>query len=304
MSLFNDLDEKFLPRMAEALDRVLRLFPKAPEPTGPLPVILRLRRLDDRWTTVGPLAFLREVPQLGAVLIGALVLVGSVTVNARRPDDRPPGTPSASESPAPFEVPDDGTLGPDIGENVRAYVEDTKTRLRGLAPGRPDGMVVAVINFTAYRTPEQVRNLVGTLQVRRVFYRAPLPLPQGMTEQVPVIDIVEDTQKDMRRVAGIRERAARELRKVAATIENDPPQKREHEKDAGIYEREAELLRGECACVYAVVVRTRLRLLVDLLNSRVIRAVDVSSVNAKLEDFTFTGLLPEEKITVTGGNQA
>lgn len=304
MSLLKDLDEKYVPRLAEALDRVARRFPKAPEPTGPLPVILRLRRLDDRWTAAGPLATLREIPQLGAVVIGALVLSGSVAVRARSPERQLPGAPAASESPAPFEIPDDGTLGPDIGDDVRTYVEDTKARLRALAPGRPDAMVVAVISFTAYRTPEQVRDLVGVLQVRRVFYRAPMPLPQGMVETVAVIDLVADTKKDMGRVASIRAADARELRKVAATIENDPAQKSEHEKDARINEREAELLRGSCPCVYGVVVRTRLRLLLDALALPTIRAIDVSNVDAKLEDFTFTALLPDEKTTVTGGNQA
>lgn len=304
MSFLKDVDEKYLPRMAEALDRVVRLFPKTPEPTGPLPVILRLRRIDDRWTAAGPLALLRDVPQLGAVLIGALVLANGATIRTRveeRREARAAAKPTAS--PAPFEIPDDGTLGPDIGDNVRTYVEDTKNRLRGLAPGSPDGMAVAVISFTAYRTPEQVRDLVGVLQVREVFYRAPMPLPQGMPQTVPVIDLVADTQKDMRRVAGLREAEAKELRKVAKTIENDPAQKREHEKDAQIYEREAELLRGFCPCIYAVVVRTRLRLLLDALQSNSIRTIDVSNVDAKLEDFTFTALLPEEKTTVTGGNQ-
>jgi hypothetical protein len=304
MSLLRSLDEKYVPRMAEALDRLWGKFPKAPEPTGPLPVILRLRRLDDRWTNAGPLAVLRDIPQLGAVLIGALVLANGATIRARLPErERLAQTPNATQSPGPFEIPDDGTLGPDLGDDVNTYIRDTKARLRSLAPGAPDSIVVAVVMFTAYRTPDDVASLVGTLQVRQVFYRADMPLPQGTPETVQVIDLVADTRKDMRRIAAVRTAEAKELRKVAATITNDAPQKREHEKDAAIYEHEARILRGRCPCVYAVAVRTRLRLLLDLLQSTSIRAIDVSNVDAKLEDFTFTALLPEEKTTVTGGNQ-
>jgi hypothetical protein len=306
VSFLRDLDEKYVPRAAEALDRLVRKFPKGPEPAGPLPVILRLRRWDDRWTAAGPLATLREVPQLGAVVIGALVLTGSITVRLRTDAAERERRPEASASPSPgtaASAPTDGPLGPQIGDNVRTYVSDTAKRLRALAPGTPDGMVVAVVSFSAYQTPEQVRDLVGPLQVRQIFFRAPVPLPQGLVHTAAVEDVVTDSKREFRQVARLRAAEARELRKVAATIENDPAQKSEHLKDAALADREVKVLRGRCACVYGVVVRARLRLLVDLLNLGDIRTIDVSAVNALIEDFTFTALLPEERRVVTGGNQ-
>ncbi|HWL36065.1 MAG TPA: hypothetical protein VNQ77_07705 [Frankiaceae bacterium] len=303
MSGLRDLDDKIVPRVAEALDRVARLFPKAPEPTGPLPVILRLRRVDDRWTAAGPLALLRDVPQLGALLIGALLLTNGITWRVRHDPARPPG--QAAESPAPGEetIPDDGTLGPDLGERVSDYVKTTQTRLRTAMPGSPDGTVVAVVSFAGYRTPEQVAEAVGTLQVHRILYRVPLPLPEGPIKEAAVQDVVADTKREFRRLAAERDAEAKELRKVAATIENDPAQKAEDLRNAAIADREVKLLRGPCACIYGVVVRARLRLLTDALNLTAIRAIDVSNVDAKVEDFTFTALLPEDKRVVTGGNR-
>ena len=300
MSL-RDLDDRIVPRMAEALDRVARLFPKPPEPTGPLPVILRLRRLDDRWTAAGPLAVLRDVPQLGALLIGALLLVNGVTAGNRV--DRRPGTeagqPGAVEDLLPF----DGTLGPGLGEKVDSYVAETKATLRRYAPGRPDGTVIAVISFTAYRTPEQVAEIVGPLQVRRILDRPPVKLPEGAPRQAALQDVVNGSKRMFVRHAIEREREARNLRGVIDTNDHDPAQKAEDTKNEAIALREAKLLRGPCACIYGVVVRARLRLLMDALNLPGIRTIDISNVDAKLDEFTYSALLPEEKTVHTNANQ-
>lgn len=300
MSLLRKLDDSVVPRLAEALDRVVRKFPKPPEPTGPLPVILRLRRLDDRWTAAGPLALLREVPQLGAVLIGALVLASGMTAFSRRPlpGEARPGT--GIEQTADDGL-TEGQLGPSIGEDVTAYVEGANERLRSVAADRPDGLVVGVIMFDDYLTPEDVRNLLGPIQAREIFYRP--PVSTGVVRTVRVDDLVRDAEADFRVYALARAAEARELRKVAATIEGDPEQKREHERDAKVVEREVRMLRGTCRCVFAVVVRAHARLLADALQLEDVRTVDVGAVGADLGSFTFTALLPEETVTVTGGNQ-
>ncbi len=298
-----DLDERFVPAMAEWLDRQLKRFPTPPEPSGPAPLIVRLRRLDDRWTPSGPLALFREIPQLGAVVIGALVLAGSVTVRIRA---KPAATaaPQASASPTAAPEPSSGHLGPQVGDRVTTYLAQSQARLFRIASGQPDGTAVAVISFTSYRTPAQVRDLVGPLQVRRVFFRAPLALPQTVPHSVGVEDVVRDSRKEFLRVAALRTHQANTMLQFAATITNDPAQKAEHEKDAAVMLREATVLKGPCKCVYAVVVRTRLRLLLDLVKVRGIRAIDASPPGALLADFEYSGLLPEEKVTVTGGNQA
>ncbi|MDQ1712918.1 MAG: hypothetical protein QOE45_2368 [Frankiaceae bacterium] len=299
-----DLDERLVPALARWLDRVLSKLPSPPEPTGPAPLIVRLRRVDDRWTRRGPLALLRDVPQLGAVALAALVLGGAVTVASRT---HPP--PAAQGTQAPGATIDPGAeadhLGPQIGDKVPAYLRTSRAKLLQIGAGQPDGVVVAVVSFASYRTPAQARDLLGPIPVKRVFYRAaPLPLNQTTARSVAVADIVRDSRKEFARIAGVQSREAAELRKVAATIQNDPVQKADQERDALLYSREAAVLTGPCACVFAVVVRTKLRLLLDLLAQPAVRAIDPSRPGAKIEDFDYSGLLPEEKVTVTGGNQA
>ncbi|HVF06783.1 MAG TPA: hypothetical protein VNA20_18245 [Frankiaceae bacterium] len=319
MSFLRDLDEKYVPRLAEAVDRALRVLPRRSPPpakraparpagrrpaaTAPLPVIVRLRRLDDRWASGGPLALLREVPQLGAVLLAALVLVSSITVFSRnRPESQ------AGPGAGPGQTEDefgDGTLGPDIGEDVAAYERTNIERLGRLGTKYRDRQVVAVVQFKAYLTPEQVRDLIGPIQARRAFYRASaLKLPNGIVRTTPVEDLVVDSRRAFREAARLRAKEARELAKVAATIENDPAQKTEHEKDARLAQREADVLRGRCACVFAIVVRAQLRLLLDALRIPELRVIDVSDPGAELDELTYSALLPEETTIVTGGNQS
>jgi hypothetical protein len=302
-----DLDERFLPDLARRLDDLLRRLPTPPEPAGPAPLVVRLRRVDDRWTRRGPLALLREVPQLGAVLLTLLLLVGAVTIRLRphHHGSRTEAGQQPDESAAPD--PDDpggGHLGPQLGDDVATYVAAARARLASAAAGAPDGTALAVVSFKTYQTPEQAAALLGRLDPRRVFFRAPLALTIAGTHDAPVNDLAPDTHRAAVRVAAGLEAEAQELLRLNRTIADNDPQKPAQARDAANHLREAKLLRKPCACVYAVVVRTRLRLLTDLLAQPAVRVVDPSPANATADAFTFSGLLPEERKTVTGGNQA
>jgi hypothetical protein len=300
-----DLDDRYLPDLARRLDALVSRLPSPPEPSGPAPLVVRLRRVDDRWTRRGPLALLRDVPQLGAVAIAAVLLVNGVTLGQRLnpPPKAAPPAAVRTGSPEPGD-PDDGHLGPEIGDKVPLYLATAKNNLVQEANGSPDGQAVAVVSLTTYRTPEQVRDLVRGTEVLRVFFRAPLRLPAGAVHSVVVGDLVTDTRKAIARAGAERAAQAAELLKVAKTIENDPAQKADQEKDAKIYQRESELLRGGCACVYAVAVRARLRVLADLLNQPTVRVVDAGARDVGPGDYEYSALLPEEKVVVTAGNQA
>jgi hypothetical protein len=303
MSL-RDLDERLVPAMAAWLDRLLDRLPTPPEPAGPAPLIVRLRRVDDRWTRRGPLAAIREVPQLGAVAVMALVFAGATVVEVRtvHTRERNGATPTASAPADPGA--DTGHLGPQIGDKVLLYRAAARDNLNRLAISQPDGVVIAVISFSSYRTLAETRDLLGPIPVKRVFYRAPLPINQTSARSVAVEDLMRDGRKEFDRVAAVQRAAAAELTKVARTIQNDPVQRADQERDALIYSREAAILKGPCDCVFAVAVRTKLRLLVDLAGQPAVRVIDASRPGAKIEDFDLSGLLPEEKVTVTGGNQA
>jgi hypothetical protein len=299
-----DIDDRLVPAMAEWLDRVLKKLPTPPEPAGPAPLIVRLRRVDDRWTRRGPLALIRDVPQVGAVVVLALLLAGAATVKLRHDPKAAANGPAASASRSADPEVDDGVLGPQIGEKVPLYLAEARDKLVRIGAGNPDGVVMAVISFRTYQTPAQAAEMLGTIPVKRVFYRAPLPLTQAQARSVGVENMVRDTRKELNRVAAEQAREAANLRQQAATIENDPAQKSEQERDARNYANEAALLRGPCDCVFAVVVRTKLRLLFDLVGRPAVRVIEPSRPGAQLEDYDYFGLLPEEKVTVTGGNQA
>lgn len=300
---FRDLDDKYLPALAKRLDGLIHRIPDPlPEPTGPLPIVKRLRRVDDRWARRGPLALMRDVPQLGAVVVAALVLAGAATVNVR--NDRAERLATRADGGEQAEDPEDETrLGPEINESVGAYIDGTEAKFRRIGTA-PDGMVVAVVSFRSYLTPEQVRDLAKTVQVRRIFYRAPLPIGQTTPQTTAVEDVVRDSRKDFARVAGVHAREGRELLRVAKTIDNDPAQKAEHEKDGKFQLKVAATLKGRCACIYGIVVRTKIKMLYDVRTLGNVRAVDVSRVGGEIDDYDYSALLPEEKVTVTGGSQA
>jgi hypothetical protein len=302
MSL-RDLDDKYLPELGRRLDRLTRKFPKPPPPTGPLPVILRLRRWDDRWTGAGPLALLRDVPQLGGMLLALLILVGGVTVSQRAERTAPPA--AAQEPDDPTDPTDDIQVGPRLGEEVGPYLDATRQALLRSAGGEPDGVAWAVVHFNAYKTPEEARRLLGSLEARMVLYRAPLKLPRGEQHYRLVKDLVADTRTAFQRRATSNLAEARRLRRESATIENDPAQVDSNLAEARSLEREAAVYRGACRCVYSVVVRGQYRALVEIVNLPGVRGVDASGdKEATFEELSFTGLLPEDRARVTAGSRA
>jgi hypothetical protein len=292
--------------MAEWVDRLVSRLPSPPEPDGPAPLIVRLRRVDDRWTRRGPLALVREVPQLGAVLVALLVLGGAITVKSRTHPTPAGANGGPSAAATPDLTADDGSLGPHLGDKVPLYLSAARDRLNRLAVGQPDGVVIAVVSFRHYHTPTEVRDLLGPIPVKRVFYRAAaLPLKDTVPSSVAVDDIVADSAREFARVATVRLRESAALSKQAATITNDPAEKASEERDATLYAREAAILKGPCDCVYAVAVRTKLRLLAEiLLDQPFVRCIDPGRPGGKIEDYDLTALLPDEKTIVTGGNQA
>src|SRR4051794_41269090 len=89
------------------------------EPTATSP----LRRLDDRYARRGPLALLRDVPQLGLLLVAAVFLTGSGVAlersgNQQREED--------ARSQVAATIPT--TLGPAPGTKIAAYLTATRKR--------------------------------------------------------------------------------------------------------------------------------------------------------------------------------
>jgi len=312
-----DLDEQVIPGLARrtqaAADRlrrtraaaaaqVERVRPtRAPRTPGPARMILRLRALDARYTRGGPLALLRDVPQLGGFLVAVLILANGATV-AQRADRRQE---IVAESPDGASIVpgfvEGGTVGPEIGDDVPGYVQkadrELQERLADDAAERPSAMVA----FTEYRTPADALALLGEVPGFRVFFRVPGNLETEVHDEIVGKRFVRDTMTAYVTVAAQRRADIPNL--LGEAKDADPLQKAFNELTARQFAQEAEQLERGCACVFAVAVIDDVAALFELRQTTGVRVVDLAPAGARLDTVTFTGLRPEEKVTVTNGNQ-
>lgn len=310
-----DLDQRVIPEAARRtaalaawFRRALPLHDQPPHPRAvtPAPLVLRLRAVDDRWAATGALAWLRDIPQLGALAIGLIVVTAGATVVTRQ-EARPPPTEVASGPPVGPATPGEGGLvGPMIGDDVLTYVDEAERRLEVRAAGEPDEEVYAVVSFGAYRSPvEAAALLIPGITAIKGFYRVP-PRPREQTDllEFAIGDgaLVPEAVRAFEQRAAFRTGEVRELDQVNTTT-TDPAQHAYNSATAAQYRREAAALKQRCACLYGVAVQAKLRVLQELAGRTGIRLVDAAPANTDLELLTFAALLPEEKVTVTRGNE-
>jgi hypothetical protein len=274
---------------------------------------VRLRDVDDRYARTGPLALLRDVPQLGYLAIGAIVLAGgaiamqrSRNIAATRPQDQ-----VVDALPGGEETPDvdtaDTRVGPALGDDVVTYLGDAQAELRRRADKDDDDEVSwAVVSFERYLDPTQLGKTVSGSSPSFVLFRVP-PLKGEQAEPeepAPVRgNLVTATISAFARVARDKQVEALEKERNAAESANDPAYQAEYAALAKQFKREATALNGGCACVYAVIIRARAEDLLSLSRADGVRTVDIGPRGAEFKDLEFRGLLPEEKVTVTGGNE-
>ncbi len=295
------------PASAESADAIAATEPLAAPRRrrgrgGPAPFILRLRQVDDRYARHGALGLLREVPQLGALALALLLLAGGATVYVRgtRPAATGDGGAGGPLSDTTLAV----TIGPTIGERADAYVADSRSRLYQTAAGQPDGMSYAVVSFSQYLTVAQAARLVRGFEVADAFLRVPAPPRQAPVRSAEINDMSELPQEMARQARQLIQEAAA-LEKVSATIDNDPEQKASNERDARRFRLEAgKLPQRDCLCVAGVVVRGKLRQLLQLALTAGVRAIDAAPPRASRTGVVFRPLLPDEKVKVTEGNEA
>lgn len=315
------LDDRLVPKLARATRRVAttaarthrvavsaiprrRAEPTAP--SGPAAAVLRLRRLDDRWARRGPLAVLRELPQVGAFVLAVLVLVSGATVLQRSeprsdlvaetPVDTPPDAPGADTG-------ETALVGPDIGDDVRDYVDDADRRLRDRFVDDPAERSFAVISFDRYLTPDEVAKILTDVGAFRVFFKVSAPGLQTEIQETPVKRLVPDLLAAYRRVATQRRADVAPLLEMARTTD-DPEFKSFYEATAKAYETEIRQLSGPCACVFGAVTVAGNDMLRTLRGRLDVRVVDLGPRGVTFDGLTFRALLPEERVTVTGGNEA
>jgi hypothetical protein len=261
-----------------------------PAPSSPL------RRLDDRFASHGPLALLRDVPQLGFLVVAAVLLTGSVVALDR---SSTPHRATAIRQQADATLPT--TLGPAPGTRVADYLAQTQKRAQLVSESAPDKTFVALISFTSYLTPTQARALLGDLEVRKVM--AHLHLSGAEVLPIPVTaSMVPDLHVAFAAIAQRKEKDRVEFVNLARTITGSSKEERTFKafyldaaRTAGL-EKKAYASK-ECPCVFAALVRGKARELAGLPSLHGIRAVDIGGADD--DTLQLQPLLPEQAVTVT-----
>jgi hypothetical protein len=289
-------------RRERAASTVRNSVSGALDPAGDGP----LRRLDDRYASHGPLALLRDVPQLGLLLVAAVFISGAGVALARSgTQHRADTTRQRAEATIPT------TLGPPPGSNIAAYVAATRKRARLVSQAAPDGMYTALVSFSRYLTPQQTRLLLAELEVKKVL--AHVQLPSAEVLPIPVTStLVEDVQTTFSEIAKRKVRDRKEFLNLASSITGTAADEKQYKafyteaaKTAG---KEASAYGRDCACVFAALVRGKARDLAVLPALSGVRAVDIGGGDD--DTLQLQPLLPEQKVTVTrpivpaGGNGA
>jgi hypothetical protein len=313
----DELDERFVPRMAERLRRFVDTAAERRARAGQAvrrtaaavatPAAAgRLVRLDERYASHGPLALLRDVPQLGLLLVAAVFLTGSgVALERSGSQNRAETARQQADAAIPT------TLGPAPGTNVAAYLAATRKRAVVVSSVAPDDTYTALVSFSSYLTPQQTRLLLGELEVRKVL--AHVKLPNAEVLPIPISsDLVPDVTVTFAAVAKRKVRDRKEFLSLAGSITGDTKEDRafrtfytESAKTAGL---EAAAYGKTCACLFAALVRGKARDLAALPALSGIRAVDIGGGDD--DTLRLQPLLPEQTTTVTrplspaGGNGA
>ncbi|MCU1672218.1 MAG: hypothetical protein JWN77_331 [Frankiales bacterium] len=306
----DDLDDRVVPRAAEKLRDLLDRTGDGrskvsgallePSPRSPL------RRLDDRYASSGPLALLRDVPQLGLLLVAAVFLAGAGVALARSGGEQRQATAQQQiDATAPT------ALGPEIGASIDAYVADARQRAVLVSQTSPGTTYSALVSFSTYLTPEQARLALGELQVSKVIVHAKLPT----SDLVPaaVTNLVPDVKKLYADLAKRKRTEAKEFSTLSASITGQSKDELQfkafYTTAAQQAAREAKAYSGVCPCLIGALVRGTAGELAALPAVSGIRAVELGGREAD-DSVVIRPLAPEQTGTVkkistpTGGNGA
>ena len=253
-----------------------------------------LRRLDDRYASSGPLQLLRDVPQLGVLLVAAVFLVGAgVALSRSGPDSVREREQQAQEEALPL------TLGPPVGADVDDHLAATRDRAVELARETPDTRYLALLSVRNELTVEQTDSLVAEsgLEVRKVYVRAPVAGDPEPLEVEPGDDVVGTLTALFAETARRKADEQREFLSLAESIDPSSQGERDfkasYEAAAETSGREAAAYRAGCACVLAVVVEGPATQLAELLSLPLLRGVEVAPRGAELNALDVRPLSPD-----------
>jgi len=218
---------------------------------------------------------------LPVVAVLAVAAVGATTLLAPR------GDAPTSQVTVPVGVSD--------GDSIPDYLATGRAELSGLGDTAADRPVYALTSFSAYLTPTQVATVVAATGGLATFLAsARVPLPHRQTELVRlgaerlpddlVAAMLQVADRKVRDAAGDTARAASSSGTAGAQAASD----------AEVETLEADQYRGQCACVYALVVRATPVVLTRLAGRPEVRGVDPAPQLTTLTGAIFRAPLPEQ----------
>ena len=302
-----DLDDALVPRLAERVARTADRLAVRRERlrAAGRPDAATLRDLDQRLTSRGPLALVREVPQLGFVVIAAVLLAGVATARSQEAErtraQQREQSAVQTVDPATGEEGEDGVavtaLGPEVGTTVTAYTTAAALNLRQAALKGGDEQRVALVTFGAYRTPLQVRELLQGYPVVRAYLHAAAAGKNAVQLPVEVKgDVLASLTEAYRTTVQQRTRAQREFQGYVDTITVTTKEEQVFKDYYVAYARasgiEAREYQSGCACVFSALVTGTPGQLLQLRSRSGVRAVEVAGPGLTAADLQVRPLLP------------
>ena len=252
-----------------------------------------LHRLDQRYAGSGPLKLLRDVPQLGLLLVASVFLAGAgVALALSGPEAVRERQQAEREASLPL------TLGPGVGDEIDAHFAAARERAVDLSRREPEARHLALISLNKALTPVEVGELLGEsgLELRRAYLRAPVP---GEAEEIVFQtpgEVVAGLQRVFSEIAARKAKEQQDLLGTAKTIEVGTPEEQAfrdlYEEDARTAGQEAAAYRTGCACVFALVLEAEAAELAALPALPVVRGVELAPRGAELAALDVRPLQP------------
>lgn len=307
MISLRDLDARLVPRLAA----LLRSFLDAVQGRGAAAADVArrrshalvdpgssnlLRRLDQRYLSSGPLKLLRDVPQLGLLLVASVFLTAAgVALALNEPESVREREQAEQEASLPL------SLGPAVGDEIDPHFEAARERAVDLSRQDPDARYLALVSLNKGLTPDETGELLqeSGLEVVRAYLRAPVAgEPEQIVFETPG-DVVPGLQQTFSQIAARKAKEQQDLLATAGTIEAGTPQEQEfrtlYETDARTAGEEAAAYRSGCACVFALVVQSEVGELAELPALPVVRGVEIAPRGVELAALEIRPLPPSEQ---------
>lgn len=266
-----------------------------------------LMHLEERAFDGRPLRFGQQNARLLAPLVGVLLLVGAGIHMERYPDlvGGLGGQQTIDEagriSPGPAlaggQVAD---VGPALGEELDDYIVARERFLAGLDAA---AVHVAVVSFTEVLGADDLDEALGELTVHSIQFVNPVAEDRPLSSNVAggIAETIEGAVGSSRRMAQEERDQVKMLLDDGSVI--DPAFIADYERRVEEMDALLEVLDGDPAIVFAVVVEGPIAALRALSDNPRVRLVDAAPPETELAGSGFWGLLPSDEDVATFGRE-